>query len=60
MLDRLAAAGMSWAHEARQPDAPILFIAAGGFSSGFHEAARLSRHPVTLWALKDLYGSRFR
>jgi len=51
---------MSWAHEARQPDAPILFIAAGGFSSGFHEAARLSRHPVTLWALKDLYGSRFR
>jgi len=60
MLDRLAAAGMSWAHEARKPDAPILFIAAGGFSSGFHEAARLSRHPVTLWALKDLYGSRFR
>jgi AAA+ ATPase superfamily predicted ATPase len=60
MLDRLAAAGMSWAHQAREPGAPILFVAAGGFSSGFQAAARVSGHPVTLWALKDLYGHRLR
>jgi hypothetical protein len=60
MLDRLAAAGMSWAHKAREAGSPILFIAAGGFSSGFQVAARMSGHPVTLWALKDLYGYRLR
>jgi uncharacterized protein len=60
MLDRLAAAGMSWAHTAREPGAPILFIAAGGFSASFQTAARVSGHPVTLWALKDLYGHRLR
>ena len=51
MLDRLAAAGMSWAHRAREPGAPILFVAAGGFSSGFQTAARASGHPITLWAV---------
>lgn len=60
MLDRLAAAGMSWAHQAREPDAPILFVAAGGFSSGFQAAARLSGRSVILWALVDLYGRRLR
>ena len=60
MLDRLAAAGMSWAHRAREPDAPMLFVAAGGFTSGFDSAVRLSRRPVTLWTLKDLYGRKLR
>ena len=60
MLERLAAAGLAWAHEARKPGAPILFIAAGGFSSGFQEAARSSSHSVTLWALEELYSNRFR
>jgi uncharacterized protein len=60
MLNRLAAAGMSWAHKASEAGSPILFIAAGGFSSGFQAAARVSGHPVTLWALKDLYGPRLR
>ncbi len=32
----------------------------GGFSSGFQTAARMSGHPVNLWALKDLYGHRLR
>lgn len=50
MLDRLAAAGMSWAHRGREPGAPILFVAAGGSSSGLQAAARASGHPVTLWA----------
>jgi hypothetical protein len=58
MLDRLAATGISWAHRAREGDAPLLFVAAGGFSSGFQTAAQASGHPVTLWALKDLYGNR--
>jgi AAA+ ATPase superfamily predicted ATPase len=58
MLDRLAAAGMSWAHRAREPDAPMLFVAAGGFSSGFESAIRLSGRSVTLWTLKDLYSRK--
>jgi len=58
MLDRLAATGMSWAHSAREAKAPLLFVAAGGFSSGFQTAAHASGHPVTLWALKDLYSNR--
>ena len=60
MLDRLAAAGISWGHRAREPEAPLLFVAAGGFSQGFENAARASGHPITLWALKDLYGNRLR
>jgi len=60
MLDRLAAAGISWAHRSRELGAPILFIAANGFSSRFQTAARASSHPVTLWALKDLYGHCLR
>jgi hypothetical protein len=60
MVDRLAAVGLSWAHQARKPDAPILFVAAGGFSSGFQAAARLSGRSVILWALQDLYGRRLR
>lgn len=59
MLERLAAAGLPWAHRAREADAPILFVAAGGFSRGFQEATRLTDHPVTLWTLKDLYSRRF-
>ena len=60
MLDRLAAAGISWAHRSRELGAPTLFIAANGFSSRFQTAARASSHPVTLWALKDLYGHCLR
>src|SRR6266850_1078092 len=48
--------GMSWAHQAREPGAPILSRRVG-FSSGFQAAARVSGHPVTLWTLKDLYAT---
>lgn len=38
-----------------EPDAPLLYVAAGGFASGFAEAAKASGHPVALWTLRDLY-----
>lgn len=45
-------------NEARKPESPLLFVAAGGFAPGFQVAARASGHPVTLWTLKDLYSPR--
>jgi AAA+ ATPase superfamily predicted ATPase len=60
MLERLAAAGLSWAHEALKAESPILFVAAGGFTTGFLAAVRASAHPVTLWTLKDLYAARLK
>jgi hypothetical protein len=56
MLERLAAAGVKWAHAAVRPEAPLLYVAAGGFASGFEAAAEASGHSVTLWTLRDLYG----
>ncbi|GIV60349.1 MAG: ATPase AAA [Rhodothermaceae bacterium] len=55
MLKRAAEAGRKWAHQALEPDAPLLYVAAGGFSEAFLEAASASGHPVTTWTLEDLY-----
>lgn len=55
MLERLAHSGVKWAHAAKQPDAPLLYVAAGGFTKDFVAAARSSRDEVYLWALEDLY-----
>jgi uncharacterized protein len=55
MLDRLALSGVKWAHAARRSDAPLLYVAAGGFSKAFVSAARASRDEVYLWTLADLY-----
>lgn len=60
MLERLAAAGVKWAHAAVRPEAPLLYVAAAGFASGFEAAAKASGHPVTLWMLRDLYGAGTR
>ncbi|MBA3257991.1 MAG: hypothetical protein H0T68_00820 [Gemmatimonadales bacterium] len=57
MLERLAAAGVKWAHAAVKPGAPLLYVMAGGFAPGFEAAARASGHPVVLWTLRDLYAS---
>lgn len=57
MLRRAADAGRRWAHEALEPGAPILYVAAAGFAPGFGEAAEASGHPVTCWALDDLYAA---
>ena len=55
MLDRLAEAGHAWAHEAVQSTSPLLYVAAGGFTSRFRRAAEASRDEVYLWSLEELY-----
>lgn len=55
MIDRLAQSGVSWAHEARKPTSPLLYVAAGGFSDRFRQAATTTRDEVHLWTLDDLY-----
>jgi uncharacterized protein len=55
MLRRLAESGRGWAHEALQPDSPLLYIAAGGFSADFRAEVEASGHPSTCWSLGDLY-----
>jgi uncharacterized protein len=57
MLDRLAKSGMGWAHEAQDPASPLLYVAAGGFTDRFREAATGVRKAVYLWTLEDLYQS---
>jgi hypothetical protein len=57
MLQRMADAGRGWAHQALEPDALLLFVGAGGFSPGFHEAAASSGRRVIAWSLDDLYRS---
>jgi len=55
MIDRLAQSGVRWAHEARKPSSPLLYVASGGFSDRFRQAALASRQEVYLWTLDDLY-----
>lgn len=56
-LDRLAASGIGWAHQARRMEAPLLYIAAGGFTHDFVEATRASRTTVYLWSLRDIFAA---
>jgi uncharacterized protein len=58
MLDRLAESGVAWAHVAREPTSPLLYVAANGFTDRFRQAATGSREEVHLWTLDDLYQSR--
>lgn len=59
MLHRAADAGRAWAHAALQPDAPLYYVAAGGFAAGFREEVEASGHPAICWALTDLYTDRY-
>ena len=54
-LQRLAHAGHKWAHEALEPDAPLLWVAAGGFEDGVAELVRATHAQATLLTLRDLY-----
>jgi AAA+ ATPase superfamily predicted ATPase len=54
-LERLAVSGVKWAHRAQEPDAPLLYLAAGGFTEEFVTVARASRQHVYLWSLADLF-----
>ena len=56
-LRRMAASGRAWAHEALEPGAPLLYVAAGGFAAGFREAAEADGHTVTCWSLEDVYAA---
>lgn len=55
MLERLANSGIGWAHEARKGEAPLLYVAAGGFTDRFRRVALASRKEVYLWTLEELY-----
>ena len=55
MLDRLSQAGVGWAHEARNPAAPLLYVGANGFTERFIQAARATRDEVYLWTLDDMF-----
>jgi len=52
---RLASSGVAWAHQANRAEAPLLYIAAGGFTKDFIEVARASRETVYLWSLPDIF-----
>lgn len=60
MLQRLARSGVKWAHAALEPESPLIWIAAGGFSSEFKRAIQSERKEVYLWDLKMLYPRRPR
>jgi AAA+ ATPase superfamily predicted ATPase len=55
MLDRLSQSGVGWARAASQPESPLLYVAAAGFTDRFVQAARATREEVYLWTLDDLY-----
>ena len=55
MLDRAAAAGRAWAHATLEPNAPLLYVAAGGFEKGFVEAASKKGRPVIALTLDDMF-----
>lgn len=54
-LDRLARSGYRWAHDAREGDSFLLYIAAGGFEEGFQERTVEDGLPVVCWSLRDFY-----
>ena len=55
MLERAAATCRAWAHTALQPNAPLLYVAAGGFEDGFVDVAGHHGRPVVTLALADLF-----
>ena len=55
-LERLAASGQGWAHEALEPEAPFLFVSAAGFRDSFREVREEQpERPVIMWELNDLF-----
>ena len=55
MLRRAADAGRAWAHAALEKDAPLYYVAAGGFTSAFRTAVEASERRAILWSLEDVY-----
>jgi hypothetical protein len=55
MLRRAAAAGRAWAHAALAPDAPLLYVAAGGVDEGLLELVARSDRSLIALTLDDLF-----
>lgn len=55
MLERLAASGYRWAHNALADDAILLYVSASGFSRAFAAVASQEHRRVVTWSLEDLY-----
>ncbi len=55
MLERAAHAGRAWAHNALDPEASILYVAAGGFADDFMTSLQSAIQNVICWSLEDLY-----
>lgn len=55
MLKRLSESGRAWARAALEPDAILLYVAAGGFTPEFPKQARTAGPSVVTWSLEDLY-----
>src|SRR5690625_4546692 len=55
MLRRAAAAGQKWAHEALEPDSPLLYASAAGFHVRFRHVTDQTGQPVILLDLEDMY-----
>lgn len=55
MLKRLGQSGHAWAHQALDPEAVLIYVAAGGFAPEFQERARAGGMRVVAWTLQDLY-----
>lgn len=54
-LRRASDAGRAWAHAAREPAAPLFYVAAGGFTPAFLAAVQESGREVYAWSLEELY-----
>lgn len=54
-LKRLADSGRSWARQALEPQAPLLFVSTGGFKASFRGAAADLGQPLILWDADDLF-----
>jgi uncharacterized protein len=59
MLKRLAQSGQSWARQALDRKAVLLYVAAGGFAPDFLERAQSGGIRVIAWSLKELYKGLF-
>jgi AAA+ ATPase superfamily predicted ATPase len=57
MLDRLSQSGVGWARAASDPESPLLYVAAGGFTDRFVDAVHATRDEVYLWSLDDTFQS---
>ncbi|MEX2536886.1 MAG: ATP-binding protein [Trueperaceae bacterium] len=54
-LKRLSESGRAWAREALEPDSPLFFVSAHGFTDSFFQAADDLSQPLIAWTLDDIF-----